>query len=53
MDTFNEGLDADVKIVLTLIVLFIYNFALKDFNVSLYPPMESSSLIKYYVIIFY
>ena len=40
MDTFIQGLNADVNIVLTLIVLFIYNLVLKDFNMSKLPLWE-------------
>ena len=34
MDTFIQGLKADVNIVLTLIVLFKYIFVLKDPNIT-------------------
>ena len=52
MDTFIQGLNADVNIVLTLIVLFTYNLVLKDPSMSYLPPLAHLSLTHYYEVIF-
>lgn len=52
MDTFIQGLGADVNIVLTLIVLFKYKYGLKDSIMHICCVMTYLLLRNYYVIIF-